>query len=79
MTGIYDADPANYFFNNVDGERVAYTFAADFTYISPVSFNLAVTSRGEIGSGQPGMKMFFKYFDLNNNESAVFAFSDRQR
>lgn len=76
MTGIYDANPANYFFNNVDGERVAYTFAADFTYISPILFNLGVTARNEIGSSQPGMKMFFKYFDLNNNESAVFAFSD---
>jgi hypothetical protein len=77
MTGIYDANPQNYFFSNITGERVSYNFAADFTYISPILFNLGVSARDEITASQPGMKMFFKYFDLNNNESAVFAMSDR--
>jgi len=77
MTGIYDANPANYFFSPVTGERISHNFAADFTYQSPILFNLGVTARDKIGSSQPGMKMFYKYFDLNNNESAVFAFSDR--
>ncbi len=76
LQGVYDADPQNYFFNNVDGSRVAYTFNADFTYISPALFNLAVTVRDEVGSSQPGMKMFFRYQDLNGDETDVFAFSD---
>jgi hypothetical protein len=77
ITGIYDANPANYFFSNITGERVSHNFAADFTYISPILFNLGVSARDHITASQPGMKMFYKYFDLNNNESAVFAFTDR--
>ena len=77
LDGIYDANPANYFFSNVDGERIAYTFAANFTYISPIHFNLGVSTRNEIASTQPGMKMFYRYLDLNNNLSNTFAFTDR--
>jgi len=76
LEGIYDADPNNYFFNNVDGERVAFTFAADFTYITPVWFSIQMHTDGTIGNGQGGMKMFYKYIDLNNDTSDVFAFTD---
>jgi hypothetical protein len=36
-----------------------------------------VGSRNEITQQQPGMKMFFRYVDLNGVTSQVFAFSDR--
>ncbi|MEN0063717.1 MAG: hypothetical protein AAGA48_16310 [Myxococcota bacterium] len=77
LTGIYDADPNNYFFNNVDGERVAFTFAADFTYLTPVWFNLQILTDGTVGSSQGGMKLFYKYQDLNGDLSDVFTFTDR--
>jgi hypothetical protein len=75
----YDADPANFFFSNLTGERIVnFQAAADFTYITPVPFYLGVNSRGRITQMQPGIQMFYRYFDLNGNESDVFAFSDRQ-
>ena len=55
---------------------MAFTFAADFTYISPVLFNLGITVRNEVGSSQPGMKMFYKFQDANGDLSNVYAFSD---
>lgn len=75
----YDANPANFFFSNLTGERiVSFQAAADFTYITPVPFYLGVNSRGEITQTQTGMGMFYRYFDLNGEESQVFAFTDRQ-
>ncbi|MEO0600156.1 MAG: hypothetical protein AAF211_01900 [Myxococcota bacterium] len=76
LTGIYDGDPNNYFFNNVDGERVAFTFAADFTYITPIWFSIQMHTDGTVGNGQGGMKLFYKYIDINNDTSDVFAFTD---
>lgn len=76
----YDANPANYFFSNTTGERIVlFQAAADFTYITPIPFNIGVGSRNQIASTAPGMKMFFRYdTDLNNQESAVLAFTDRR-
>lgn len=74
----YDDNPQNYFFSNTTGERIALNpTTADFVYQSPVLFTMGVGSRGLITQTQPGMKMFLRYTDLNGNESAVFAFSDR--
>ncbi|GAB5545666.1 MAG: hypothetical protein RLO52_22780 [Sandaracinaceae bacterium] len=74
----YDANPANYFTSNLTGERIVqFQAAADFTYQTPVPFYLGVNARGRITQTQPGIQMFYRYFDLNGNESQVFAFSDR--
>ncbi len=74
----YDDDPADYFFSNTTGERVTVNLTnADFVYSNPVLMTLGVGSRSEITQQQPGMKMFFRYTDLNGIESEVFAFTDR--
>lgn len=74
----YNDNPANYFFSNTTGDRISIQGTnADFTYISPVFFGLEVGSRGEVSAGQPGMKMFFRYVDLNGNLAAGLTFSDR--
>jgi len=74
----YDDDPADYFFSNTTGERVSVNLTrADFIYSNPILMTLGVGSRSEITQQQPGMKMFFRYVDLNGIESQVFAFSDR--
>jgi hypothetical protein len=76
----YDNNVANYFFSNTTGERIIlFQAAADFTYISPLQFNLGVGSRNMIATNGPGMKMFWRYDnDLNNNESNVLGFTDRR-
>ena len=74
----YDDNPANYNFSNTTGERLAVNLTrADFVYSSPVLMTLGVGSRDEITQQQPGMKMFFRYVDLNGILSQVFAFTDR--
>jgi hypothetical protein len=79
LKGQYDADPENYWFSNITGERIS-TFVpnADFTYITPVPFYLGVNARGQVTQTSPGIQTFFRYQDINGNESDVFAFSDRQ-
>ena len=79
LANEYDANPANYFFSNLTGERIVLNQAnADFTYITPVPFYLGVNSRGRVATIQAGQQMFYRYIDLNGVESQVFAFSDRQ-
>jgi len=74
----YNANPANYFFSNTTGERITVQVTnADFTYIQPLWRMLTVSSRGKITNGQPGMKNFYRYVDLNGNLAAGIAFSDR--
>ncbi|MCB9677087.1 MAG: hypothetical protein H6737_18365 [Alphaproteobacteria bacterium] len=73
----YNADPANFFFSNTTGQRITLNFAADFVYQSPVMFQIGVGPRDRITQFQPGMKMFFRYTDLNGDTSNVFAFTDR--
>lgn len=74
----YDANPQNFFFSNITGERIVLKeAAADFTYITPVPFQLAVNTRGKITQTQPNTKMFYRYTDLNGDESEVFTFNDR--
>lgn len=79
LSNEYDANPANYFFSNLTGERIVQNQAtADFTYITPVPFQLGVNPRGRVAQVSPGIAMFYRYFDLNGEESQVFAFTDRQ-
>jgi hypothetical protein len=74
----YNANPANYFFSNTTGERITVQVTnADFTYIQPNWNMLTVSSRGKITNGQPGMKNFYRYVDLNANTVAGIVFSDR--
>ena len=74
----YEADPAQFFFSNITGERILLKEAnADFVYQNPIPTYLGINSRGRITQISPAEKMFFRYEDLNNNESRVFAFSDR--
>ena len=74
----YDVNPNNYFFSNITGERILLFQAnADFVYQSPVQMYLGVNSHGKITQSAPGMKWFYRYQDLNGDESQVFAFSDR--
>jgi hypothetical protein len=77
LTGIYDANPANYFFSNITGDRIVMNFAAEFTYQSPTLDYLTVGTKGKITTGQPGMKMFFRYQDFNGDLSNTLAFTDR--
>lgn len=74
----YDANPANYFFSNITGERIVLKQAnADFTYISPVNMYLGVNSKGKVTQFSAGMKVFYRYTDRNGNDSQVYTFSDR--
>lgn len=77
LKALYNADPANFFFSNTTGERIAMNFDAQFTYQSPVLMQLVVGTQGKITQGQGGMKMFFQYQDINGDFSDVFAFTDR--
>lgn len=74
----YDVNPANYFFSNITGERILLFQAnADFVYQSPIMMYMGVNSHGKITQISPAEKTFYRYQDLNNNESAVLAFSNR--
>jgi hypothetical protein len=74
----YNANPANFFFSNQTGERIVVQVTnADFTYINPVWYFLEVNPKGHIGSGQPGMKAFYRYQDLNGNLAFGLTFNDR--
>lgn len=74
----YDANPQNYFFSNITGERILLKQQnADFVYITPIPTFLGINSRGKITQISPAQKFFYRYLDLNNQESLTFAFSDR--
>ena len=75
----HDADPNNYFFSNITGKRVKLAEQdAAFTYQNPLHFVLGVNARGKVGVLSPSQGMFYRYTDANNNDSDVFAFSDRR-
>ena len=78
LAGEYDANPANYRFSNITGERIVYNEqAADFVYQSPLPMLLGVSSENRITQMAPAEIVFYRYTDLNANESNVFMFSDR--
>jgi mono/diheme cytochrome c family protein len=74
-----DLDPDNNnFFSNITGEQMALFQAnADFTYQNPFGSLGFVAPNGKITKTSTGMKMFFRYFDADNNQSDTMAFSDR--
>ncbi len=74
----YDADPGEYHFSNITGERILLDEAnADFVYQSPVMQYLGVNSRGAITKISPAEKVFWRTVDRNGQTSDVFVFSDR--
>lgn len=76
LSGEYDTGNN---FSNVTGERIVYKQAtADFTYQSPLFFQLGVNTRGKITQFSANTKVFYKWIDKNNTVSKVFTFSDRQ-
>jgi len=65
-------------FSNVTGERIVYKQrTADFTYQSPLFFQLGVNTRGRITQFSANTKVFFQWEDRNNNLSRRFGFTDR--
>lgn len=65
-------------FSNITGERIVFKQAnADFTYQSPIYFQLGVGPRGKITQFSANTKVFFHWEDRNNVLSQVFNFSDR--
>jgi hypothetical protein len=74
----YDANPNNYFFSNVTGERILLKQQnADFTYITPVPMYLGINTRGKITQTWAGMKVFYGFIDRNGTASQVLSFTDR--
>ena len=65
-------------FSNITGERIAFREKnADFVYQSPVPFQLGVNTDNKIAPIIPNTETFFYYEDKENDQSEVFAFSDR--
>jgi hypothetical protein len=65
-------------FSNQTGERIVYRQrTADFTYQSPLFFQLGVTARGKISTYSANTKVMFQWEDQNGQLSRFFQFSDR--
>ncbi|MCE9592866.1 MAG: cytochrome c3 family protein [Planctomycetes bacterium] len=65
-------------FSNITGERIVYKQAtADFTYQSPIYFQLGVGPRGKITQFSANTKVFYIWTDKNNQSSQSFTFTDR--
>lgn len=78
LAGEYDGNPANYRFSNITGDRIVYNEAnADFVYQSPVMFQLGIDDDNKIEQMMPMSQTFYRYTDINGQESQVIAFSDR--
>lgn len=77
LASQYNVNPNDFFFSNITGERILLQeTAADFVYQSPIPTYLGINSKGYITQIDPAEKMFYRYRDLNNDLSDVFAFSD---
>ncbi|NJN14677.1 MAG: cytochrome c3 family protein [Planctomycetes bacterium] len=65
-------------FSNITGERIVFRERnADFTYQSPVYFQLGVNPRNKIAQVSSNTKVFFQWRDRRGEFSEVFAFTDR--
>lgn len=65
-------------FSNITGAEITFREKnADFVYQSPVFFQLGINAHGKITQVSSNTKTFFKYFDIDGQESKVFAFTDR--
>jgi hypothetical protein len=76
LDAFYDANPNNFFYSFVSGERIYFNFAANFVYQNPVNFLMGINDRGKISVYQ-GLHRFFSYADLNNNTSNRVSYGDR--
>jgi hypothetical protein len=66
-------------FSNVTGQRIVYQQTnADFTYQTPVPFQIGVNTHNKIGVITTNTNVFFQYRDINEHFTRVFAFSDRK-
>ncbi len=65
-------------FSNITGERIVFRQRfAEFVYQSPVPFSLGIGTDNMVRTSATNTKVFFRYKDLNNDRSRVFAFTDR--
>jgi hypothetical protein len=65
-------------FSNITGERIVYRQTnADFTYQSPVPFQLGVSAHDEVAPITNNTNVFYQYRDIDGQFTRVFAFSDR--
>ncbi len=65
-------------FSNITGERIVFRERfAEFVYQSPVPFFLGIGMDNQIRTSATNTKVFFRYTDLNQDRTPVFAFSDR--
>ena len=75
LSGEYDTGNN---FSNITGQRVVYKQrTADFTYQSPLFFQLGVAPNGKITQFSANTKVFFQWQDKNGDLSQVFSFTDR--
>ncbi|MFT5285304.1 MAG: hypothetical protein ACI8TQ_001466 [Planctomycetota bacterium] len=64
--------------SNITGERIVFDQAnADFVYQTPVPFQLGIGPKNRIEPIIANTDVFFQYRDLNENDSQIFKFSDR--
>ncbi|MCA9666057.1 MAG: hypothetical protein KC503_10730 [Myxococcales bacterium] len=75
----YNANPNNFLFSNVTGERIVSEQAnAGFTYQSPIISSLLFNgSTQRIAPGAAGTQLFYRYTDYKGVTSKTFLFSDR--
>jgi hypothetical protein len=66
-------------FSNITGERIVYRQAnADFTYQTPVPFQLGVDTHDKISVMSPNTLVFYNWLDRNDQLSQTFSFTDRR-
>ncbi|HLU40014.1 MAG TPA: hypothetical protein VK081_11545 [Planctomycetota bacterium] len=66
-------------FSNITGDRIVYRQRnADFTYISPLFFQLGIGPDNKITQISANTKVFYQWRDRNGQFSQVFTFSDRR-
>ena len=64
--------------SNITGQRIVFDQAnADFVYQTPVPFQLGIGPKNRIEPIIANTDVFFQYEDLNNVDSKIFTFSDR--
>jgi hypothetical protein len=74
LSGDYNTNQ----YSNVTGERQVYRErTADFTYQSPLYFQLGVNTRGRITQFSANTKVFYRWRDQTGQFSRRFAFTDR--
>jgi hypothetical protein len=78
LANAYNANPNEYFFSNITGERILLQEdEATFVYQSPLFTYLGINSKGYVTQIDPAEKMFYRYKDINGDFSDTFEFSDR--